>query len=96
MRPCQNCAELDSFREGDFGYWRPSQIEEVEVTRRRAIDMIWVLRKHRGGGEIAMGLVRALGEHCGLAIEEFAHETPFTAAAVRFWSRQGLSAVFLT
>ena len=93
-RECKYKVELDSFRQEDGrNSWRPTSADEVETHRRRAVDMIWVLKSKRRQG-VAQGLIHALAENCGLRIEDIAHMTPFREDALRLWQGLGLSTIF--
>lgn len=93
MRPCRHRASLSSFADRDG--WRPVVTEKVPEERRRTIDMLWVLRKKRGGGDIAWGLVEAVAQHCGTNVGAVAHSLPFTEAALRFWVKRDLTDIYV-
>jgi hypothetical protein len=93
LRPSDCRATLASFQDWLDG-WRPTAGEHVPETQRRSIDMIWVLKRSRGGN-IAWTLVEAMAEHLGIAVGELAHSLPFTEAAVRFWTKRGLTDIYL-
>src|SRR5579864_3768811 len=58
-RESKHTTNLDSFQADGFDSWRPTEATEIGAHRRRAIDMIWVLRKNRKQG-VAKGLANAL------------------------------------
>jgi hypothetical protein len=93
-RECSYTASLDSFQQDYCDSWRPTQGTEVQPQARRAIDMIWVLRKERKQG-VAKGLVEALAAHCNLRVEDFAHMIPFSEDAVNLWKALKLSTIYV-
>jgi hypothetical protein len=95
LRPCTHIGSLDAFVHLDGLGWRPAKARRVPRLLRRTIDMIWVAKAHRRGGDIAWALVEAITGHCGIAVGDLAHSLPFTEAAVRFWTKRGLTDVYL-
>ena len=93
-RESKHTTNLDSFEADDFDSWRPTEATEVGAHRRRAIDMIWVLKKHRKQG-VARGLAEALSSHFKMEIKEFAHMTPFREDAVALWKALGQSTIYV-
>ena len=67
-RDCEYTADLTTFQVGESGTWRPTNVSKVELHKRRAIDMIWVLRRRRRQG-IAHRLMLALAGHCAVRAE---------------------------
>jgi len=94
QRECKYTANLNSFQLGDFDYWRPTECIEVKPHTRRAVDMIWVLKKHRRQG-LAKGLIEALAKHCKLRVEDIAHMIPFREEAVHLWKALKLSTIYV-
>jgi ribosomal protein S18 acetylase RimI-like enzyme len=93
-RECKYTARLNSFQSDDFHSWRPTEVVEVQPHARRAIDMIWTLKKNRKQG-VAKGLVEALAAHCKMKTEDFAHMIPFGEDAVRLWKALKLSTIYV-
>jgi GNAT superfamily N-acetyltransferase len=94
QRECQYSASLNSFQLGAFDSWRPTEGIQVIPHTRRAVDMIWVLKKHRRQG-VAKGLIEALARHCNLKVEDIAHMIPFREDAVHLWKALKLSTIYL-
>jgi ribosomal protein S18 acetylase RimI-like enzyme len=92
-RECAHTAALDSFQENHQS-WRPTEVVRVQAHRRRALEMIWVLKKKRRQG-VAKGLIEALAKYCGLGVEDFAHMVPFTEDALELRKVLGLSNVYV-
>jgi ribosomal protein S18 acetylase RimI-like enzyme len=74
QRECECTTSLNSFQSDYLDSWRPTEVIEVKPHTRRAVDMIWVLKKHRRQG-VAKGLIDALARHCKLKVEDIAHHT---------------------
>jgi ribosomal protein S18 acetylase RimI-like enzyme len=64
-------------------------LDEVTPHRRTAVEMIWVLKAHRGSS-IARHLVAKLTKDLSTDADQLAHMTPFTDAALRFWQKLGI------
>jgi hypothetical protein len=94
VRDCEHTADLATFQVDVFGAWRPAKTSKVEMHMRRAIDLIWVLRRSRRQG-IAKRLMLEFAEHCGVKVEDLAHMVPFREDAVRFWTALGCATVFI-
>jgi len=93
-RECNYTASLNSFRPHIFPSWRPTEIVEIRPHVRRAVEMIWVLKKNRRQG-VAKESIQALAAHCGMNIGELAHMLPFSEDAVRLWTALKLSLVYI-
>jgi hypothetical protein len=93
-RECEYTANLSSFQADGLHSWRPTAFTQVEGHARRAIDMIWVLKKKRKQG-VATGLAEALAAHCKIKTEELAHMIPFSEDAVRLWKARNLSTIYV-
>ena len=93
-RECNWKANLDDFSEDHLSYWRPTGGNKTPRKRRRAVDMIWVLRGKRGQGE-AGRIVQALVDYCQLSVDDLAHLTPLQGNAKRVWEKLGISTVYL-
>jgi hypothetical protein len=93
-RECGWKAELADFAENHFHQFIPTKAEPVACHKRRTLDMIWVLKRHRNEG-LAVKMVQALGDNCGVQAEEFAHLLPFTEAALKFWLARNLSPIYV-
>ena len=92
-RECENTANLDSFR-SDGERYAPCEITQVSPHTRRALDMIWVLKKNRRQG-VAKALIRALAKHCKMRAEDFAHMTPFTDDALELWKALEFETIYV-
>ncbi len=93
-RECKYSANLSSFRSDNFNSWRPTEVIEIKPHTRRAVDMIWVLKKNRRQG-VAKGLIEALARHCKLKVEDVAHMTPFREDAMHLWQALRLSNIYV-
>lgn len=93
-RKCEYKVSLDTFREDRLESWRPTKGEHVEPHPRRAVDMIWVVKKRRRQG-LGSGLLKALAEHCQVRPEDIAHMTPFREDALKLWRGYGLSTLYI-
>jgi len=93
-RECAHTASLNSFQPDSFDSWRPTQVTEVQPHFRRAVDMIWVLKKNRKLG-VAKGLIQTLAAQCGMKIEDFAHMIPFSEDAVHLWKALKQSTIYV-
>jgi ribosomal protein S18 acetylase RimI-like enzyme len=91
-RECKYTASLKYFQLHSFHSWRPTEVNEAQPHARRAIDMIWVLKKNRKQG-VAKGLVEALAAECKMKTEDFAHMIPFSEDAVHLWKALKLSTI---
>ncbi len=92
-RECKFTASLNSFHLGGDDS-RPTETRDVEPHVRRAVDMIWVLRKMRNQG-VAKGLAQALASHCGMKIGDLAHMVPFTESALNLWKALKMSTIYV-
>ena len=54
-------ARLEDFDDDKFTGWQPTKAQAVPPTKRRTVDMIWVLKTHRRQGE-ARALIQALAD----------------------------------
>jgi ribosomal protein S18 acetylase RimI-like enzyme len=93
-RLCQNTARLQDFVDDGCGSWRPIAAPEVEGHRRRALDMVWVLKARRRQG-VARELVQALAHHCETDVAALAHMIPFKEDALQLWRALGLDDIFV-
>jgi hypothetical protein len=93
-RESKHTTNLDSFQADGFDSWRPIEATEIGTHRRRAIDMIWVLKKNRKQ-RVAKGLANALSVYFKMEIKEFAHMTPFRQDAVALWKALGQSTIYV-
>jgi hypothetical protein len=93
-RECDCTASLESFQSDCFNSWRPTTVIKVPPHIRRAVDMIWVLKKQRRQG-VAKGLTGALASHCGLELKDIAHMTPFLEDALHLWKALKLSTIYV-
>jgi len=91
-RECSRAASLNSFQDGDDS--RPTETRDVEPHVRRAVDMIWVLKKMRNQG-VAKGLAQALASQCGMKIGDLAHMVPFSESALHLWKALKLSIIYV-
>jgi hypothetical protein len=95
VRSCQQKADLSNFKRSTLDrLWRPSGREKIELHDRRAIEFIWVHRKHRGQ-EILDLCLDEIQRHCGLPLPEFSHSLPFTEAALKFWRKRSLGNTYI-
>jgi ribosomal protein S18 acetylase RimI-like enzyme len=69
-------------------------IEDVPPSSRRAIEMIWVLKKCRRAG-LARRLVTEVCRSLQVSLKEVAHVTPFTDDALQFWQSFSLHNLFV-
>lgn len=69
-------------------------LDEIEQHNRTAIEMIWVLKSHRGSA-VAKELVAALSKELHIGSNELAHTLPFTEAALRFWQKLGITRAYV-
>ena len=88
-RDCQWKARLQDIAED-----KPWNAEELQVHKRRAVDMIWVLKKSRRQG-IAKCVVRVMAEHCKVSVESLAHLTPLSMDAINLWYSLKLTTIYL-
>jgi zinc-finger of acetyl-transferase ESCO len=93
-RKCNCAASLNSFKSDHFFSWYPTTFTEVQPQTRRAVDMIWVLKKNRKQG-VAKELIAAFVAHCKLGVEDLAHSIPFREDAVHLWKSLRLSTIFV-
>lgn len=93
-RECRYRATFDAFRPDGHNSWRPDPVRKVEAHPRRAVEMIWVLKKNRRQG-IAKGLVHALARLCGTKPEDFAHMIPLREDALNLWKALKLSTIYV-
>jgi hypothetical protein len=92
VRDCEYTAELESFAPDVTGGWRPTNAERIPRHSRRALDMIWVLKKYRGKG-ILRGMLLDLSAHINEPVSELSHSLPFTEDAVSFWKKLNLTKI---
>ena len=90
---CKFTASLNFFRV-DSTDSRPAETSEVQPHSRRAVEMIWVLKKMRQRG-IAKRLAQALASHCGVQITDLAHMIPFSESALHVWKALKLSTIYI-
>ena len=77
----------------DIAEHRPNA-EAIQTHKRRAVDMIWVLKNCRRQG-IAKRIVRAMAEHCKVSVEDLAHLTPLSTDAINLWHSLRLTTIYL-
>ena len=95
IRSCEQRGQLANFEQNSLdGLWRPPCGETIELHHRRAIEFIWVHKRHRGKG-VLDGVLAKLGQQIGLPISEFSHSLPFTEAAIKFWRNRSDGNIYL-
>jgi hypothetical protein len=92
-RSCEHHTLLDTFTPRGDGL-HPASWNDLKPHMRRAIEFIWVQKRHRRKGLLGECL-SALSDSVGIPIAEFSHRVPFTPDAYRFWARRGLGTVYL-
>jgi ribosomal protein S18 acetylase RimI-like enzyme len=69
-------------------------VKQCSEVRRRAINMIWVLRESRRLG-VAKKLIKFLSDYCGSEIDEMGHSMPITPEALQLLRSMGLKQIFV-
>jgi len=69
-------------------------VEQCPEVKRRAINMIWVLRKSRRLG-VAKKLIKFLNDYCGSEVDELGHLMPITPEALQLLRSMGLKQIFV-
>jgi hypothetical protein len=95
LRSCEHQAQLANFNRSSWdGLWRPSQYETIASHPRRAIEFIWVHKRHRGGKKLDCTFGE-LERHLGFPGSELSHSLPFTEAALNFWRKKALGNMYI-